>query len=179
MSCLILWSPGCWPQPIQRKEWDSGIFENLRGEPLSPLQFSSNGISQQRLWEALWQLISVGHLLMWTNISAIRGAMFPRDRQCEKSHPLLRRSQDYGKVNSRQINDVAVRTSLQACLLPSALFSPDGWQLLLFYLFYLYVSNVCTSWSEITLSEDNHSESFLMNFLEHNLLHILACMCVL
>ncbi|PNI83976.1 DCAF5 isoform 6 [Pan troglodytes] len=30
VSCLTLWSPGCWPQPIQRKEWDSGTFENLR-----------------------------------------------------------------------------------------------------------------------------------------------------
>lgn len=30
VSCLTLWSPGCWPQPIQRKEWDSGTFANLR-----------------------------------------------------------------------------------------------------------------------------------------------------
>ncbi|KAB0341820.1 hypothetical protein FD755_013337, partial [Muntiacus reevesi] len=34
VSCLTLWSPGYWPQPIQRKEWDSGIFENLRATVL-------------------------------------------------------------------------------------------------------------------------------------------------
>lgn len=74
-------------------------------------QVSGNVISQQRLWEPVWQLVSVGHLLTWTNISAVRGAMFPRDWQCEKSHPLLRRSLYSGKINSRQINDTGVRTS--------------------------------------------------------------------
>ena len=93
VSCLTLWSPGYWPQPIQRKEWDSGIFENLRGELLlfrryyrfSLPELSRKIISQHVLWEPGWQLISVGHLLTYPGFSEARRTLFPRGRQCEIS----------------------------------------------------------------------------------------------
>lgn len=40
VSCLTPWSPGYWPQPIQRKAWDYGTLENLRGKPQMRKYFS-------------------------------------------------------------------------------------------------------------------------------------------
>lgn len=103
------------------QRWVSFIHKVLK---LFPPQLSSNVISQQGLWEPLWQLISVGHLLAWTRVSEARGALFPRTGSVRNPHSLLSRS----KVSSGQIYEV-VRASLQYCLLSSGPVFSDDWEI--------------------------------------------------
>lgn len=49
-----------------------------------PPQLSGNVIGQQVLSKPVWLLISVGCLLTYTGTCEARGALSPRDRQCER-----------------------------------------------------------------------------------------------